>query len=369
MKLLIAVAQYTKPNKNPSHRYIQTRNEYYKEQGLDVTVLNFGATFDYTIDGIKVISVSTYLSKYIDAKFDLLVCHAPNLKDHYLFLKRYQNRFPKLVFFFHGHEVLRTSKVYSKPYPFVKSPLYMRTAQDVYDILKLYIWRKYYPKLIFKSHFVFVSKWMYDEFIKWTRISPEILNKHMSITYNSVGRFFESSCYKKSNFHKYDFLTIRSRLDGSKYSIDIVTRLAKQNKQYKFCIVGKGDYFKYNIKPDNITLIHEYLTHEQIIHLLNEAACALMPTRTDSQGLMACEMATYGMPVITSNIPVCHEIFDGFENVAYIDNDDYNINLTEVYARVSDGVPFAKNPKYFAKNTSAKEIELFYKIMEKGVLI
>ena len=34
-----------------------------------------------------------------------------------------------------------------------------------------------------------------------------------------------------------------------------------------------------------------------------------MPTRADAQGVMACEMATFGIPLITSNIDVCKEVF------------------------------------------------------------
>ena len=47
-----------------------------------------------------------------------------------------------------------------------------------------------------------------------------------------------------------------------------------------------------------------------------------MPTRTDAQGLMMCEMAAFGIPLITSNIPVCHvpAILKYTRNVYYIGN-------------------------------------------------
>ena len=47
---------------------------------------------------------------------------------------------------------------------------------------------------------------------------------------------------------------------------------------------------------------------KKMIAILNSAKCALMPTRTDAQGVMMCEMVAFGMPLITSDIPVCHEV-------------------------------------------------------------
>ena len=75
------------------------------------------------------------------------------------------------------------------------------------------------------------------------------------------------------------------------------------------------EYFDIYEKAKNIEWLDKTCNHNEIIKLLNEAKCALMPTRTDAQGLMACEMATFGIPLITSDIPVCHEIFDEFKNV------------------------------------------------------
>ena len=41
-------------------------------------------------------------------------------------------------------------------------------------------------------------------------------------------------------------------------------------------------------------------------------------------------MATFGIPLITSNIDVCKEVFEGFENVAFIDNEDEKINIEPI---------------------------------------
>ncbi|MPN53611.1 hypothetical protein SDC9_201275 [bioreactor metagenome] len=88
-----------------------------------------------------------------------------------------------------------------------------------------------------------------------------------------------------------------------------------------------------------------------------------MPTRTDSQGVMACEIATFGMPLITSNIDVCEEIFCGFKNVFFIDNEIKNINLDSIYSDIKKWQMKGKNLKYFSENTMLKEINLFQRIL------
>ncbi len=70
---------------------------------------------------------------------------------------------------------------------------------------------------------------------------------------------------------------------------------------------------------------------------------------------MMCEMAAYGIPVITSDIPVCHEIFDGFSNVTYIDNRDTDFTLNSYLDRL---VISMKDTRYYMENTISKELKV-----------
>lgn len=360
MKVLVLVENYPSEN-SKSLMYVHTRNLYYLKNNINVTVLSFRAEKNYIIDGIHVITLNEYKTNQESYKDFLLVIHAPNLKHHYIFCKKYEKNFKNIVFFFHGHEVLKINKVYSKPYKYVKQNAIKKIIQNVYDDIKLYIWRKYYPKIAYKSYFIFVSKWMYSEFLKWTKIKPEVIENRYSITYNGIGKEFENACYDEAKEKQYDFITIRANLDGSKYSIDIVNELAKRNPQSTFLVVGKGDFFKYNEKAENLKWIDKVLNHTEIVELLNKSKCALMPTRTDAQGLMMCEMATFGIPLITSNIPVCHEIFDEFKNVALINNEDLQENnLQEFYKEIKGQKE--KNRRYFYENTCKKEIKILEEI-------
>lgn len=131
-------------------------------------------------------------------------------------------------------------------------------------------------------------------------------------------------------------------------------KLLKKNPQYKFCIIGKGEFFKHYKCPLNVTYVEKELTHYEMKEYMDSSAYALLPTREDTQGLMACEFATYGMPLITSDIEVCKEVFDTCENVAFISND--NPNIEKAIHSLNRKKNQNKWKKYFAKNTINKEI-------------
>lgn len=363
MKILVLAENYSTLDGIVSLHYIHSRNKCYVEEGVDVSVISFRSEYDYEIDGVKVYTIKSYKEKLFSDKFNILLLHAPNLKHHLRFLKKYENNFNNIIFYFHGHEVLRTSKIYPNPYSFTKKqPFIKRSARELYDIFKLLVWRNKIPRFIEKSQLIFVSNWMYNMFLKFVKIDPEIIKDRKHIIYNCIGKDFENIIYDTEVEKKYDFITIRNNLDGSKYGIDIVTKVAKKNSQYKFCVIGKGEFYKNFLKPENIVWIDKNLTHEEIIHFLNKSKCALLPTRADAQGVMACEMATFGIPLITSNIDVCKEIFQEFENVGFIDNDDENIDIKPIFNTLQSIRVKEKTEKYFPKNTVAKEIELFRKL-------
>lgn len=362
MKILVLATDYPDNDRKVTLMYIHTRNKYYVQNGLNVTVLNFSTKNNYTIDGVKVITQDEY--KKNNDKYDILISHAPNLRNHYLFIKKYENNFSNIIFFFHGHEVLKVSEIYPPDYEYLKSSSKLSIfIRNTYDIFKLKVWKKYFIRNLSKLYFVFVSNWMYEMFLKYVGISDNDINNRKYIIYNSVGKVFETNYYNSKTDKEYDFITIRNNIDGSKYCIDIVTKIAKSNPKYKFCVVGKGDFFKYNNKPENLEWINKNLSHDEIITYLNKARCALMPTRTDAQGVMACEMATFGIPLITSNISVCKEVFGIFNNVGYINNEDDNIDIGLLYENIINNMNNKKITKYFSDNTIGKEVSLIKDII------
>ena len=366
MNFLVLVANYPDLNGNFSLAYVRTRCVYYKSQGVDIDVLNFACKEDYEIDGIKVYSLSSYKKLAQKKHYDLVLSHASNIRNHYIFLMKYGKYFSKIVFFYHGHEVLKINKVYSKPYPFMTQNKVRIIARNTYDEFKFWIWRNYIRKNYKKLYHIFVSHWMKDNFMQWVSPRPQDIEGRCFITYNSVGKIFEEETYNDSKEKDFDFITIRSYLDNSKYAIDIVNNLARQNPQKKFIIIGKGNFFNHYARASNVTWINQVISHSQMVDYINSAKCALMPTRTDAQGVMMCEMATFGIPLITSDIPVCHEVFKEWEGIGFISNEHYTEDdITLIYQNIKNLAH--KDKRYFYSVAMGKELGILKNIVNRPI--
>lgn len=361
MKILVLCADYPNTNGGISLNYVHTRNiAYHTKWGMDVTVLNFKAQDCYVKDGIRVIS----LKEYANAKeehYDVLVCHAANLKNHYNFLRRYDKLFRKIVFFYHGHEVMKLTKEYPKEYDYKKRSFIKNILIQIYDFIKLRTWKKYLLSNISKIHLVFVSEWMYDVFKNNTGINEKLLDGRVSVIYNSVSKKYETLRYDSNSPKLYDYITIRGVIDTSKFAIDLINKFAYANPSKQFLLVGRGEYFNHYKKAENIHRIDRYLNQNEIVTLLNKSKCALMPTRCDAQGVMACEMATFGIPLITSDINVCRAILNGFTNVGFISNASDGSDLLEINSKITPCVENV-NTRFFEDETIGKEVELLHKI-------
>ena len=362
MKVLVLTKDYPRPDGSHERMFVHVRNMFYQERGIDVTTLNFACDHDYEIDGIRAISLKTYENE--NEKYDIAVSHASNLRNHYIFLKKHEKEFKNIVFFFHGHEVLKLNEVYPEPYPYMKQGKLKKALRGAYDSFKLALWRKYYYELRNKARFVFVSRWIYDQFKANTGLDNSKLD--CQIINNSIGSAFENVSYRADGEKKYNYITIRSNLDGSKYGVDIVVRLAEKNPEQRFLIIGKGKFFTYNKKPDNVDWIDRTLDHEQMLEYINASECGLLLTREDTQGVMTCELASFGIPVITSDIEVCHEFFDVMPNVALINNEDPDTDINAVSRELRKNLPYPAFKKYYAQNTIEKEILLFKDMVGKN---
>lgn len=367
MNVLVLCSSYPEENLKYGGMFFHVRNKYYIQKGIGVTVLCFKATHDYIIDGVQVIALKSYEMRKADYIVDILISHAPDMTFHYPFLLRYGFRFKRIVFVFHGFEVLNYRNFIPVDYAYISPDNWLKRLKFRFvDLLKRILWKCYIVFCIKKIHCVFVSAWMYDEFLKWIKLPPLVVNQlkgKSCVISNSVDISFETNSYDYDCEKLYDFITIRGNLDASKYGVDIVADLARNNSQYKFVVIGKGSFFDYNNKPENLLWIDEVLNHMDIISYLNKSRCALMPTRCDAQGLMMCEMATFGIPVITSDIQICKDVFREFENVDYIDNNNLNEDLSVYLDNLLAKISFKKHTRYFAKETCDLEVDLLNEII------
>lgn len=350
MKLLVLVQNYPS-NENPyAMSYVHSRNLIYVEKRYNVDVLNFSTNEYYNYEGINVFPEENINFE----NYDLIISHALNLKNHYRVLRKLHSK--KIVFVFHGHEVLKGHLDYPKTYSWVKQNFIKSQIQNCYQIFKLKILTSWLTGNFSKNNklgMIFVSDWMKEKFVKNMGFYPENFSK-TAIIPNAVNSIFVSQSYNpKSGTLLADCVTIRP-FDDSKYALDLVIDIAKANPKKTFHIYGKGDYFTYNECPENVKVFNRFILQKDIAELLNNYGCAVMPTRFDSQGVMMCEMATFGIPLITTNFSVCLEMLDNFDNVTFFSLENFAQNIDQI----NEG-SIVNKTKFNSYNLIEKELRFF----------
>lgn len=346
MKILVLVQDYPSSRSEYALSYVHTRCLGYKKKGHHVDVLNFSAKSGYSYEGISVIREE-------DADwraYDKIVSHAPNLKNHVRYLNKATKA--KIAFFFHGHEVLRRSE-YPAPYEWKRRGVLEDFVVKAYDIFKLTVLKRWLKKKASTNDvgLVFVSNWMRERFEVNMGVSVE---KHWTSTVipNAAHESFIKNSYRPVDKLAANFVTIRP-LDESKYCVDLVVKLAKQNPERSFHIFGRGAFFSHNPLPSNVVWFDRFIAQNQIPELLNNYACALMPTRFDAQGVMMCEMAVYGIPLATTDFSVCKEMLDEFENCMCADFEGDSVMAKIDGLRPSN----SKNDKFDLDRLIERELE------------
>lgn len=360
MHVAVLVEAYPSIDNPAPLRFVHSRNIEYLRMGIQTEVVNFSSTESYSYEGISVVGRRELSS--IDASvYDVVLLHAPNIKHHMAFLKRHRNTLQNVALFAHGHEFLRVSDYYPVPYSFVRQNGVPDVIQRLYDFMKLTFWKRWFIDNKGCFEFVSVSEWMEREAFKCLGLDPHEYDGHLHVIPNNVGDLFEKESFAAFSEKQYDFLTIRANLDNSKYAVDVVIRLARENPDHSFLLVGKGKLPLVEKLPENMVWEATALSQAEIIDYTRIARCALMPTRLDAQGVLACELASIGMPLITSDIPICHDVFCGFSNVAYIDN-EAPCNLGALLNDFERKLPFEKNRRFYKANTVDAEISLLTRI-------
>src|SRR5690606_31422621 len=210
--ILILEEDYPSQNHKYALAYIHTRNLYYKKMGLEFTVLNFRAKSSYTYEGINVISYEDYKQKESSSKIDLLISHAPNLRNHVKFMVKNKRNIEKILMVIHRHEVLKYTKYYPKPFHFNNANKGKNFVQNVYDSIKLpsmrFIIRKYLKQN--KITLLFVSEWMRTHFELNVKINKNEYMDHSIVIPNSSHPIFVDNSYQYNQLEKEaDFITIR----------------------------------------------------------------------------------------------------------------------------------------------------------------
>lgn len=369
--LLILVEDYPSPRSLYAGAYVHTRVMHYGASGYSCTVLSFRARKSYWYDGVRVVTAQTARRLLRKRAFDLVVSHAPNLRNHVLFLSLNRRFLPAMCFFFHGHELLRTRQYYPRPFDYDRIGSARRLLQHAYDPVKLLLMRYFLRWGIAKRRtaLVFVSGWMLEESIRCLHLNPgekRRLLKACTVIPNAVGDVFLRRRHEPPTHRQADFVTIRP-FDNPKYAVDVVVKLARENPRLRFDVYGKGRYFRHYNPPPNLSVRGGYVSHAEMPATLNKYPAALLPTRLDAQGVLMCELACYGMPLLTSDLAVCREVLSGFSNVAFISNSRRGADLAALVSGLRRRPSAAVRARFAHERTVGREIRLFEALRAQGM--
>lgn len=349
-KILVMVEDYPRKEKPYAMGYVHSRSIEYIKRGISVDVLSFSSSEDYTYEGVKIKSSRCNISW---DEYSVVISHAPNIKNHFKVLRKNIKKINKLVFFFHGHEIMKMNDYYPKPFPELanKKDLFKDMFSLIYDQVKLKYINYFIEKNKRKIKCIFVSNWMKQTALTCLGVKELPVKDH--VIPNPINTIFTNSNYNNPKNKK--VITIRP-FDNPKYGVDLVLNVANKNPEFEFHIYGSGTYLDKVHIPKNVKVIKGFVEQKNIPSLLNDYEFALMPTRLDAQGVMMCEMATYGITTITSDLPVCFENLSDYNNVYFMSNDtDKTIDLNLIkHSHIT-----SSNSRFMPNSIVDKELEVF----------
>ena len=74
---------------------------------------------------------------------------------------------------------------------------------------------------------------------------------------------------------------------------------------------------------------------------------------------MSSEFVTFGIPLVTSNLPVTKEMFSDFDNAILVDD----FNTFDLDSLFNNKYKYKDNKKFYRSNTIEKEIKLFEELL------
>lgn len=357
--VLILCQNYPSEHLPHSQAFIHTRLKNYPKN-FNLKVISFSAQEDYTLDGVEVYTERSFLKKFPSKEIELLISHAPNLRNHFRFIIQNFHSFHKILFFFHGYEIIDVDKrVYQQKthLTFIDQPssffrFYQKAKLPLLRVLFLAL------KTMKFCRFVFVSKTLVNETNEDLKSGIFKNDLNFDIIHNAISEDYQKLLHTPDKV-QHDFICIRP-FNDPKYGVDIFIKLAENNPRYSFHLYGKGSLPKVEKLPSNLSVFEKFLLPQELPVVLCRYRAAILPTRWDSQGVLACEAATLGMPVITSDLPVCREILNRFENVVFEPNEKFHeldLSKFNISSKKITDYPFE------LKKTVDAEINLINKIL------
>ena len=224
---------------------------------------------------------------------DVLAVHFPDFQIIHLV----QNIDIPKVIWIHGHEILFSTRISSKPKNIIDS-LIKRVFLFPRQIYQMLLLRSFLAKV---NKVIFVSNWMR------TSAEKSVFRKfhNAEVIPNPVDtNLFKYQDDIVNNIGK--TVSIRG-LQNTKYGIDLGIEAFANENEISFDIYGQGKlYSKYvdliRRKKSNTRIFKVALQHSQIPSLLSKYSIFIAPSRVEAQGVSMCEAMSCGLPIVATNI-------------------------------------------------------------------
>lgn len=348
--ILLITPSYPSPDNLYACGFVHSRVKEYKKCGLnvDVATIYYNNTMShYNIEGVDVFKTdySQMRSIIMSKRYDAILVHFFDSEYAYYLDTSYIEDIP-IIFWNHGADILYWNC----------ADIYTPYFENEYKIPE-------YMKNEFKKRDKYLKKFLKNDNIKWVFVSEderkEAQKMHNDEFKNSIviHNVIDNNTFKYEKkdpeLRKKIFMT--RRFDNyKKYAIDIavltILELSRRDffNDLEFYICGEGNYFEELVQPirkfNNVKIIKNFMTHNQLSEMHKKCGIALFPTRQDTQGVSALEAASSGLAVITSDLNVIHEFFDeklglicSTENIKeYADKIEFLYNNPNEFMKISE---------------------------------
>lgn len=172
---------------------------------------------------------------------------------------------------------------------------------------------------------------------------------------------------KKITEMKFITVSALNEIKNVEFLIDVIHKLyiKKSERNIKFRIIGNGPFYnrilnKINeLKLQNIIELCGDIEREKVYNFLKESNVFLFSSKSEGFGLVVVEALKMGLPVVSSNIPVMHEIIREGHNGYMCNNlDDYVEKIELILQNYSYFCNEVR--KNFNKNYLAKQMSINY---------
>ncbi|QLH74231.1 MAG: glycosyltransferase [Methanomassiliicoccales archaeon] len=370
--ILVVAPHY--PSYDNIYRYIfvHRRIKAYLSSGLKVEVFRFNRSLPKgfsEFDGVDVITGSSKEFDDIISQGDCRTVFVHFLNEE-IWNSLKDRKIERIVVWVHGAEI---QPWYRREFNY--DNFAQRRKARIESDRRLRFWRHLLSDPPENVHFVFVSRYFFDEVCK--DLGVRLDDEKYSIIHNYIDKkrflFVEKGPEMRNRV-----LSVRpfsNRKYANDLSVKAILELSKRPcfKDMEFRMIGEGPLFDETVAPlrrfENVILENRSLSEAEYSRIFDDYGVFLCPTRWDSHGVSRDEAMSKGLVAITNNVAAIPEFVDESsamivppeDYVAMADAMQRLYDDPDLFIKLSRRGPGVVEAKCGYEQTIARELELAVK--------